>query len=73
MGANLYSPTFVSRLQSFANVCSPRLTIGAAVRIAGNWTRSAGPKHIQAYELQANKVDILGPSDASVCSLYHTT
>ncbi|KAH8903288.1 asparaginyl-tRNA synthetase [Coniochaeta sp. PMI_546] len=41
------------------------LTIGAAVRVAGTWTRSAGPKHIQAYELQANKVHVLGPSDAS--------
>jgi asparaginyl-tRNA synthetase len=51
---------------------SPRLTIGAAVRIAGTWTRSAGQKHIQDYELQANKVDVLGPSDASVCSLCRT-
>ncbi|KAB5518736.1 hypothetical protein GE09DRAFT_1178932 [Coniochaeta sp. 2T2.1] len=41
------------------------LTIGAAVRMAGTWSRSAGSKQIQAYELQANNVEVLGLSDAS--------
>lgn len=56
----------------FTNVCFPSLTIGAAVRVSGTWTRCSGPKHTQPYELQAEKVEVLGRSDASVCFDYLT-
>jgi hypothetical protein len=49
---------------NFANHTYYSLTVGAAVRLRGNWVPCEG--RAQHHELQVTKTSILGPSNAKV-------
>ena len=56
----------VSVARSLTPSCLCSLTVGAAVRLTGSWV--ASPGSAQSHELHVRRVEVLGPSDAKVCS-----
>jgi hypothetical protein len=62
-------PAIVTRRT--ANSVQLSLTIGAAVRLSGAWALSPGRG--QSHELQVDRVDILGPSDAKVSGSHRSS